>query len=277
MNTQMPLLHRGVRKSTLMLGLGTSLMMMGAPAWAELSPALDRFSISVGALRADPNMNVNLATTYGNLGTGDVVLGKETMTRVKANLMIFDSQGLSIDFYKYKHNYSGAIENATSVNNTPLVATVNGNIDLQIDFGKIAYKWWMGSGNTVLGLGAGAAYYKLGLQANAAASLNNSTVATHGEYNDSAVAPLLEFGLRHCVSPALRLFADASGMKKSGGRLNGDIYNAAVGVEWFPAKNVGVVLDYGMTQINLNRLDTVDVNFKFKIKGPSTYIKVRYF
>jgi hypothetical protein len=275
MNTHMPLSRRGVRKLALMVASGASLVM-SMPALAELSPALDRFSISAGVLRADPNINVNLSTAYGNLGTGDVGLGKETMPRIKANIMLFDSQGLSIDFYQYKHSYSGSIGNTTSVNNTPLVTSVNANIDLQLDFGKLAYKWWFGSGNTALGLGAGAAYYKLDLNANAAASLNNSTVATQGSYNDSAVAPLLEFGLRHAISPDVRVFADASGMKKTGGRLNGEIYNAAVGVEWFPVKNVGLVLDYGMTQINLNRLDTVDVNFKFKIQGPSTFVKVRY-
>ncbi len=267
--------HHNVRKLALLAGsLGS--LMLAMPALAELSPALDRVSFSAGVLRADPNINVNMSTTYGNLGTGDVGLGKETVPRIKANIILFDSQGLSIDFYKYNHIYSGAMGNTTSVNNTPLVTSVNGNLDLRLDFGKLAYKWWIGSGNTVLGLGAGAAYYKLGLNANAAASLNNATVATQGEYSDSAVAPLLEVGLRHAFSPDFRVFADASGMKKSGGRLNGEIYNAAVGVEWFPIKNVGVVMDYGMTQINLNRLDTVDVNLKFKIQGPSTYVKVRY-
>jgi hypothetical protein len=90
------------------------------------------------------------------------------------------------------------------------------------------------------------------------------------------VAPVIEVAVRHAMSPDLRLFADASGMKKSGGRMNGDIYNATVGVEWFPVKNVGMVLDYGLTQINLNRMDTVDVNFKLKVQGPSAFVKVRY-
>jgi hypothetical protein len=275
MKTHITRPYRGRYCLTRMALLGTGFLIV-VPAWAELSPALDRVSVSVGVLRADPNLNVNLATPYGSLGTGDVGLGKETMPRIKANLMIFDSQGLSMDFYQYKHNYSGAIGNTTSVNNTPVMTSVNGNLDLRLDFGKLAYKWWIGNGNTVLGLGVGAAYYKLGLNANAAASLNNTTVATQGEYSDSAVAPLLEVGLRHAFTPDFRVFADASGMKKSGGRLNGEIYNAAVGVEWFPIKNVGVVMDYGMTQINLNRLDPVDVNLKFKIQGPSTYVKVRY-
>jgi hypothetical protein len=275
MNDHMHLPCRGVRIFVLMAASSASLITT-TPALAELSPALDRVSISAGVLHADPTLNVALNSQYASLGTGDVRLGPETMPRIKANLMIFDSQGLSMDYYQYKHGYAGGMSHSTSVNNNPLVTSVDANLELKLDFAKLAYKWWMGSGNTVFGLGAGAAYYKLDLKANASASLNQSVAATASEYSDSAVAPLLEFGLRHAVNPDLRLFADASGMKKSGGRLNGEIYNGTVGVEWFPVKNVGVVFDYGVSQINLNRLDTVDVNLKFRIQGPSTYVKVRY-
>lgn len=275
MNAHMTFPSRGVRTLVLIATSGASLMMT-TPALAELSPALDRVSISAGILHADPTLNVSLHSQYGSLGTGDVGLGDERMPRIKANLMIFDSQGLSMDYYQYKHGYAGGMSHSTSVNNNPLVTAADANLALKLDFAKLAYKWWMGSGNTVFGLGAGAAYYKLDLRANASVSLNQSVAATASEYSDSAVAPLLEFGLRHAINPDLRLFADASGMKKSGGRLNGEIYNGTFGVEWFPVKNVGVVFDYGLSQIKLNRLDTVDVNLKLRIQGPSTYIKVRY-
>lgn len=275
MNTHSLQLHRAVRYFSFMTA-SSAVWMIAMPAFAELSPALDRVSVSVGALRADPIINTTLNTTYGSLGTGDVGLGQETMPRVKANIMLFDNQGLSIDFYRYKHNYNGTIANNTNVNGNAWTILGDANLDLKFDYAKLAYKWWIGSGDTVLGLGAGAAYYKLALNANAMALVNNSTAATKGEYSDSAVAPLLEVGLRHAVGSELRLFADMSGMKKSGGRMSGDIYNAAIGVEWFPTKNVGVVVDYGRSQINLNRLDTADVNFKFKVQGPSTFVKVRF-
>jgi hypothetical protein len=55
-----------------------------------------------------------------------------------------------------------------------------------------------------------------------------------------------------------------------------DYYQYKHSYAGFPVKNVGVVFDYGMSQINLNRIDTVDVNLKYKIQGPSTYVKVRY-
>lgn len=259
----------------LMVASGSSLMI-SMPASAELSPALDRASISAGVFRADPKVDAALYTQYGNLESGYIGLGTETMPRVKADMMIFDSQGLSFDYYQYKHGYTGAIANNTNVIGTSLTTTGNANLDIKLDFAKLEYKWWFGSGNTVMGLGAGAAYYKVSLSANATASINGSSTSISSEYNDDAVAPLLGIGVRHAISPDLRLFADASGVTQSRGRLSGVIYNAAVGVELFPFKNVGVVFDYSLSQIDLTRHDVVDVNFKLKLQGPSALVKVRF-
>lgn len=250
--------------------------IMVTPAAAELSPALDRVSLSVGAFQADPKLNASLATTYGNLQTGDIRLGQETLPRIKADLMIFDSQGLSFDYYQYKHGYTGAVANNINVLGSALTTVGQANLDLKMDFAKLAYKWWLGSGNTVLGLGAGAAYYKITMNADATASINNATASTSGGYKDQALAPLFEIGLRHSLTPEVRLFANGSGVKKSGGRMHGDIYNAAVGMEWLPLKNVGVVLDYSMSQVDITRDATYETNLKFKVKGPSTFVKVRF-
>lgn len=265
--------RRGARILALMAASVSSLMI-SMPASAELSPALDRISISAGAFRADPKFNASLYTPYGNLQSGDIGLGMETMPRVKADIMIFDSQGLSFDYYQYKSGYTGAIANNTNV--TGLTTVGNARFDIKLDFAKLEYKWWFGSGNTVIGLGAGAAYYKVSLNANATASIGTTTAETNAEYSDDALAPLLGIGVRHAISPDLRLFADASGVKQSRSRWNGEIYNAAVGVEWFPIKNVGVVFDYSMSQFDLTRHDAIDVNFKLKLQGPSAFVKVRF-
>ena len=275
MNTHITLPRRGARILTLMAASGASLMIP-LPASAELSPALDRISISAGVFRADPKFNTSLNTPFGNLQSGDIGLGMETMPRVKADIMIFDSQGLSFDFFQYKRSYTGAIANNTNINGTALTTVGNANLDIKLDVAKLEYKWWFGSGNTVIGLGAGAAYYKVNLNATATASINNATASINSQYSDDGVAPLLGIGVRHAISSDLRLFADVSGMKKSGGQTHGEIYNAAVGVEWFPIKNIGVVLDYSMSQIDLTRDDAIDVNFKLKLQGPSAFVKVRF-
>ncbi|WP_269759299.1 hypothetical protein [Variovorax sp. E3] len=129
----------------------------------------------------------------------------------------------------------------------------------------------------MLGLGAGAAYYRATLGASANAVVNGQ-VGTYSESSsDNAIAPLLEIGVRHAISPDLRLFADASGVWKNGGRFHGNIYNASAGVEWFPVKNIGLVLAYGVTNIDLTR-DTnfADTRLKVRLQGPSAFLKARF-
>jgi hypothetical protein len=275
MNAHETLQQRTKRTFALAVASG-AILMMSMPALAELSPALDRMSISVGAFGADPTFVVSLNSRYGNLQTDNMGLGNQAMPRVKADIMIFDSQGISFDFYQYRQEYGGATAHIANVLRTPVATTTSANLGVRLDFAKLAYKWWFGSGDTVLGLGAGAAYYKVGLNANAGLSIDSNAAALDYGYSNNAIAALLEIGVRHAISPDLRIFANASGVKKSEGILKGEISNVAVGVEWFPIKNVGVVLDYGINQIDLTREDTITMNINAKLQGPSAFVKIRF-
>ncbi len=80
---------------------------MSTWASAQLSPALDRFSISAGAYRADPKLNASLDTQYGRFESGDLKQRDVTLPRVRADLILFDSQGLSFDYFQYKWAAAG--------------------------------------------------------------------------------------------------------------------------------------------------------------------------
>lgn len=246
-------------------------------AQAEPSPALDRASISIGAFHADPELSGRVNTNFGLLDTGKLEPNKVTMPRIKADVLLFDSQGLSFDYYRYDRTYSDSFASNVNIGSGSVLTTGSASLDTQLDLAKLAYKWWLGSGDTVLGLGAGAAYYRIKLDANATADLGGGlTGAISDRYSDDAVAPLLEVGLRHQLTSTVRLFADASGIRKNGGSASGEIYNAALGVEWFPWKNVGLVLDYGVTKIEIERNDAANAQIKAKLRGPSAFLKVRF-
>ncbi|MDH6165889.1 hypothetical protein M2282_001017 [Variovorax boronicumulans] len=258
--------------------VGSGFLFATAPALADPSPALDRFSFSVGGFNADPKLNASLATPYGSLQSGDIKPGRVTMPRVTADLLLGDSQGISFDYYRYKRDYDGALNSNTSLGPFGTLSAVgNANFNTKLEFAKLSYKWWLGSGNTVFGLGAGAAYYRATLGASALASVNGQFGTIERSSSDNAIAPLLEIGVRHAITPDLRLFADASGVWKSSGRFHGNIYNASAGVEWFPVKNVGVVLSYGVTNIDLTRdSDFADSRLKVRLQGPSAFVKARF-
>ncbi len=276
MNAHLNLSSRAGIRLILLMATSVAGLTVEMPASAELSPALDRVSISVGAFVANPTFNASVNTPYGILQSGDLALGEKVMPRVKGEIILFDSQGLSFDVYNYVHDYGGSTDHTANVFGTAVHTATNANFGLKLDYAKLAYKWWFGSGNTVVGVGAGAAYYKISMLANASLSIDGPPNSIGGEYSDDAVAPLIEIGLRHAINPDLRLFADASGVRKSGGPLNGNIYTTAIGVEWFPAKNLGLVLAYGGSQIDLKRDDPVIENFNVKFQGPSAFIKFRF-
>jgi hypothetical protein len=59
--------------------------------------------------------------------------------------------------------------------------------------------------------------------------------------------------------------------------LNGHIYNAAVGVEWFPWQHVGLGAEYGYTRIRLHqRKHDYDADLDMKLDGPSLFVRFRF-
>lgn len=249
---------------------------IATPSYADVSPALDRVSVSVGGFRAEPKFGARVGTDVGTLDTGEFKTDSVTMPRVKVDVLLFDSQGLSFDYFQYKHTYSQSGSGSFNLGNNQVSAAADASLKAKVEFGKLSYKWWLGSGNTAIGLGAGAGYYKISADGTATATVNGTSRSVNASASEDAVAPLLEVGLRHAITPNLRLIADASGVWKKGGNTHGSIYNAAFGVEWFPVKNVGVMLSYDISDFTLKRKDDIDSRLRMKLHGPSAYVKVRF-
>ena len=246
-------------------------------AMADPSPALDRLSVSVGGYYVDPTFRVGVNTPEGRADTGDLERDHTTLGRVRAGVLLFDHQGLSFDYYRYDNDFNAAIAQSGTVGGVPVTAAGSATARLKVDLAQLAYKWWIGSGNTVFGIGVGAGYYKGRVNYSASGAVGGVAGTASGSSEGDAVAPLLELGWRTALSNNLRLYAEASGIKKNGGNLNGHIYNAAAGVEWFPFKNVGVAADYGISKILLRRdIGSSDADLNIKLVGPSAYIKIRF-
>jgi len=250
-------------------------------AAAQASPALDRFSISAGGFNVEPKVQADGETRYGNVRTPEAEGGRTTLPRVKAEMLIGDSHGLSFDYFRYHKSYAPQFDGATVYDGQNVSASANADARLELDLAKLAYKFWMGRGNDVFGVGVGAAYYRAAIEGSGTVTATTSDLGTRtadfsGRESESAFAPLLEFAWRHSFSPELRMFAEASGIKKNGGRINGHIYGGSLGVEWFPLQNVGLTVDYGTQRIALHRDAERDANIDVRLTGPSAYLKVRF-
>jgi hypothetical protein len=252
-----------------------AMLASSAAAQAEPAAPLDRASLSLGAFYSDPHLTYSGDTNYGRVDSGSYQTSHVTLPRLKAALLLGDIQGLDFDYYRYNKGYTPRLTGSTNLNGLPL--TGNGALDarLKVDLAQLAYKWWLGSGSDVFGIGAGAAYYHASVNGTASGILNGVPGSAAYEESRSAFAPLLELGWRHAFSPQVRMYADASGIRKSGGNVTGHIYGGALGVEWFIAQNLGLSAEYAVSKIKLER-DSNNSDLNYRLQGPAVFVKMRW-
>ncbi len=264
-------------KGAILLGAAAAGM-----AQAQQSPALDRMSLSVGAFHAEPKIHLGGDTRYGRVDTPDEKIDDVTLPRVKAELLFGERHGLSFDYWRFDEDYAAAPSGATVYDGRPVSGSIRADANLRIEMARLAYKYWFGSDRNAFGIGLGAAPLRARISATAVADLRaEAPVETYswsgsGSASDSVWAPTIELAWRHALNDKVRLYAEAGGVKRNGGSVEGHVVNAAAGIEWLATKNVGLVFDYGIQKIDLHRNGERTADLDLKLTGPSAYVKVRF-
>ena len=264
-------------KAAILLGAASAGM-----AQAQHSPALDRVSISAGAFYAEPKIHVGGDTRYGRVDTPDEKIDDVTLPRVKAEVLIGDSHGISFDYFRFDEDWAGNANGDTVYEGRPVSGTISADANLRLELARLSYKWWLGKEKNAFGIGVGAAHLRAKISGSVDARLSASNPVENYSYTgsasagDSVWAPTVELAWRHAINDQWRVYAEAAGIKKNGGSVEGHIYNGALGVEWFPHKNVGLVLDYGIQKIDLHRNGDRTADLDLKLTGPSAFVKVRF-
>jgi len=261
-----------------------ALALASGSVFAQQSPALDRVSIWLGGYDAHMDTTIG-ASDKSNQYSGDFSLEKDlgfkdhkSVPRARIDFLVGDSQGFSVDYYSVNRENTKSLSRGISYNGNDYNADASVRGKLNFDFGSAAYRWWFGQGNDVFGLGLGAAYYRVHAGISGQASLNGDVLGqASSSTTDSAWAPTLQLGWRHAFNDQWRMYIDAAGVKKNGGKLNGHIVNAALGVEWFPWKNVGMGAEYSYSRIVLHqRKHDYNANLDMKLDGPSLFVRFRF-
>lgn len=253
-------------------------------SWAQPSPALDRVSIWMGGYYAYADTTIGAGDKSGQWDGGvhlEHDLGfnaHKTVPRARLDFLLGDSQGFSLDFYHVNRaSRERLARDIRYAGNDYAIDTVVRS-QLDFDFGSAAYRWWFGHGDDVFGLGLGGAYYRVHAAIASAVTVNGGLAGqASSESRVGAWAPMLQIGWRHAFDDRWRIYFDASGVKKNGGRLSGHIYNVALGAEWFPWRNVGVGAEYGYTRIKLDqRKHYYDLSLAMRLDGPSLFARFRF-
>lgn len=280
---QHPLGAHGYRRLTaIMLSVACSAWL--APVRAQHAPVLDRFEIGVGSYYSTSSTTLGVSLPHGlfagsinledNLGFDE----SESLPRIRANLLIGDHQGLSFDYYRYSRT-SGRSWNHTLAWRDwhyDIDARLHGRVSFA--FGSLAWRWWFGSGDDVFGLGFGASHYRASGSIKGRVRVNGETLYTLDEATGtSAWAPLLQVGWRHAFNPRWRMYFDAAGVFKGGGKLHGHIYNASLGVKWLPLKHLAFALEYGINSIHIKQShEFYNDSLELELYGPSAFVYLRF-
>jgi hypothetical protein len=248
------------------------------------SPALDRVSVWAGAFLATSDTTVTASARAGDYSASgrfnlERDLGLDDARPVghaRIEWLVGHSQGFALEVFGFERSNRVSLSRDIEYDGQVYRASASVAAGLDYRFSSAAYRWWMGRQDTVWGLGLGVAHYRVETWLEAEASLDDASIGARSASDDAALAPLLALGWRHAVSPRLRLYADASGVAKDGGPLQGHIMDAAIGLEWFPTRRLGLAAEYGATHVRLDRRrDAVDARLDLKLRGPSLFLRLR--
>lgn len=245
---------------------------------------LDRVSVWVGGFQADTDTTIYARAGNDEISAAGTVnleddLGmdpSQPVVHVRMDFLGRGTHGLSLEYFGFKQANRLALARDIEFDGELYQANAEVSGEFDYDFGSAAYRWWFGEGATVYGLGLGLAYYRVQTELAGEASWNDDSVSARAGTSDSAVAPLLELGWRHAFNDHVRIYADLSGVAKGGRPLSGHIVNAAVGLEWFPTRRIGLAAEYGATTIRLDRRrDFLDARLDLDLQGPSIFLRLR--
>ena len=273
-----PSFRRSFRRALRAL-LPLTLALAGAQAQADPSPALDRVSFLLGGYHADTNLTLEARDRDSSTGDFGLVHGRNTIARARLDVLAWDSQGFTFDYYRFSHSSRHHLVQPFEFDGVPFVVDTTARTRIDASTASAAYRWWFGHGNDVAGFGLGATWLRAEFGVSGTISIDEFGFHTtgHARVTEEAVAPLLTVGFRHAFSDRLRVYLDGSGVYKASGPLTGHIYDARLGVEWFPWQHVGIGAEYGTTQIHLRRhrapySAAVDLD----LYGPSLFARLRF-
>lgn len=251
-------------------------------AHAEIPEALDRASVSVGGF--NPIIDARVSADGGTPGNEvnfqrDLGLDKHrTLTNLRMELLVLDSQGFSIGGYQYSKQAGTTLARDIHFDGNDYNTSAFVEASLRLQTYYAAWHWWFpATAHDVFGIGLGAAYYDLKGSIDGSITVNGSSATARGTAEGNAVAPLLTLGWRHAFSENFRGYADFSGVRKPSGTLTGHLLNGTLGLEYYPWQNLGFALEYSANNLDL-KADKASWEGRARIHfhGPAAFVRVRF-
>lgn len=253
------------------------------PAIADVPLPLDRFTLSAGGFYpiVDARVAANGPQVLGSDISFQHDLGLDkhrTLPSLRLEWLVFDSQGFSIGGYQYSKTARATLARDITFGGDEFDINAFVEAGLRLYTYDATWHWWFAPGDhDVVGVGLGAVYYQIKGTIDAGITVNGGSAGAHGEAEASAVAPMLTFGWRHAFTQNLRVYFDASGVRKNSGTLTGHLVDATAGLEWFVFHNIGLALEYSSNALSLKaKKDAWQGRASIDFHGPAAFVRIRF-
>ncbi len=146
------------------------------------------------------------------------------------------------------------------------------------------YRYWLWIGDQAsFGIGAGLQAYSFELKLNGTAQITGPNGGGSAQANVSTKAstdipdPSIGLAYRYQATDWARFVADGGAFKANVGNVDATLYNARVGMEFYPWHNFGVVTQYSYNKINAElSKDNFNGKADFKFSGFQLLARLRF-
>ena len=262
----------------------------GQVAHAEVDRALDDISVSVGAFAN--NSSATLRADGAVLGSGTPLdFDRDLGQGGTKALPYFDVTWRPWEHHEFEFSYFSESNSQTSTlsrnimfNGKEFIVGSRLASKFSVDAGSITYRYWAWtSDDAAFGIFGGLQWYSISLDVNGTVGITGSdggvtqTGSASAKVSSTLPDPSLGLSYRYQMADWARLVADGGGFKIKVENVDATLYNARVGVEFYPWTNFGVVTQYSYNKIEAsvdrtNFLGNADIRFS----GFQVLLKARF-
>jgi hypothetical protein len=275
--------HR--RRSALALAaVSCMLCSTGNAADAESLEALDRVRVSLGVFSNQLSLEGRVdgsAILDGSERDFDdeLDIGKRRSVELyELGWRPFERHELSLRHYRDERQQSASIDEELRFAGEvfPIQASAQGRAAFRAS--ELSYTGWLHAApRSAFGLQLGVLKLEASLSiAGEISSPEFGSVSGEASASDRLYAPLAGFSTRRVLGDHVRVFADARAIRLNYRGIDGRAFSASAGIEYFPLRSIGVVLQYSDTWVEAERrTDAFNGKLEIGFSGPQALLRWR--
>jgi len=259
-------------------------------ASAEVDRALDEVSISVGAFAN--NSSASLRADGSVLGSGTPVDfdrdlgqgGTKSLPYFDVTWRPWEHHEFELSYFSESNSHTRTLTRNIIFNGNEFIVGSQLGSKFSVDAGSITYRYWAWtSDDAAFGIFGGLQWYSISLDVNGTVGITGSdgsvtqTSSASAKVSSTLPDPSIGLSYRYQMADWARLVADGGGFKINVENVDATLYNARIGVEFYPWTNFGVVTQYSYNKIEAsvdrtNFLGNADIKFS----GLQVLLKARF-